>query len=477
VVGGPLVGAAPCSTPASDLGSDAVSLNIPATATYTIWTRMKAPSTSANSVSLQVDTSSCFNVGGGSLVAANWVNDSTNWVQYHDGSTASPVTVSLSAGLHTFTYIGTQANVEVDRIIATTDTSCTPTGTGDNCQSGDSTPPTINLTAPANGAQATGPVTFQATASDASGIAKIEFLVDSTVVSTTANASSAQYSWSSSSVTNGAHSVSARATDTKNNVTTTPVVTVNVNNPQPCAANPSVPAGLHITASTANSVALAWSASTPAANCTLQGYKVYRDGIQVATPTGTSYTDVGLNPSTAYGYTIAANDTSSHTSTQSGKVTTTTPADSTAPTQPTGLSMSMRTPTSVSLAWNVSTDNVAVKEYVIYRNNSQVGISTTTAFTDTALTPSKTYSYTVKARDTAGNLSAASSALSATTLAGTRANFGDLDNNGQIGLSDLSIMLSHWGQGGALVTEGDVNGNGIVDLTDMSILLSNWGNN
>ena len=46
-----------------------------------------------------------------------------------------------------------------------------------------------------------------------------------------------------------------------------------------------------------------------------------------------------------------------------------------------------------------------------------MGSPTTTSYSDTGLTPSTTYSYTVKAADAAGNLSAASNTASATTLA------------------------------------------------------------
>ncbi|MCW2811356.1 MAG: metallophosphoesterase, partial [Friedmanniella sp.] len=71
---------------------------------------------------------------------------------------------------------------------------------------------------------------------------------------------------------------------------------------------------------------------------------------------------------------------------------------------------------SVALAWNASTDNVAVAGYVVYRNGTRVGTGTTTtstSYTDASLA-SGTYSYTVAAVDTAGNASAQSTAASAT---------------------------------------------------------------
>ena len=92
--------------------------------------------------------------------------------------------------------------------------------------------------------------------------------------------------------------------------------------------------------------------------------------------------------------------------------------DTTAPSTPTGLTVTGTTSSTVSLSWTASTDNVAVTGYLIFRGGTQVGTSTATTYTDTSLTASTAYSYTVKARDAANNQSAASAAVSATTQAG-----------------------------------------------------------
>ncbi|MFE7623782.1 glycoside hydrolase family 6 protein [Streptomyces sp. NPDC057509] len=92
--------------------------------------------------------------------------------------------------------------------------------------------------------------------------------------------------------------------------------------------------------------------------------------------------------------------------------------DTQAPTAPTGLTATAKTSSSVSLSWTASSDDTGVTGYTVYRDGVQVGTSTTTSYTDTGLSASTAYSYTVKAKDAAGNVSAASSALSATTSAG-----------------------------------------------------------
>src|SRR6202035_54803 len=75
---------------------------------------------------------------------------------------------------------------------------------------------------------------------------------------------------------------------------------------------PSVPANLHSSNVTPTSLNLAWSASTD--DVAVAGYRIFRDGTQVATTSATSYTDTGLAASTAYSYTVAAYDTSNNLS-------------------------------------------------------------------------------------------------------------------------------------------------------------------
>ncbi|MER6345848.1 glycoside hydrolase family 6 protein [Streptomyces sp. NPDC001595] len=96
------------------------------------------------------------------------------------------------------------------------------------------------------------------------------------------------------------------------------------------------------------------------------------------------------------------------------------PTDTTAPTVPNALTSTAKTATSVTLSWTAATDNVGVTGYDVYRNGTKVNASpvTATAYTDSGLTASTAYSYTVRARDAAGNVSAASTALSVTTEAG-----------------------------------------------------------
>src|SRR5262245_34639858 len=85
--------------------------------------------------------------------------------------------------------------------------------------------------------------------------------------------------------------------------------------------------------------------------------------------------------------------------------------DTQAPTIPTNLRVTATTSSSISLAWNGSTDNVAVTGYDVFRGGTLIGTSPTTSFTATGLASASTFTFTVRARDAAGNLSAASNAI------------------------------------------------------------------
>jgi Zn-dependent metalloprotease/chitodextrinase len=93
-------------------------------------------------------------------------------------------------------------------------------------------------------------------------------------------------------------------------------------------------------------------------------------------------------------------------------------SDTTPPSTPTNLAASGTTSSSTNLTWTASTDNVAVTGYNIYNGSTLVTTATTNSATVAGLTASTAYTFTVKAKDAAGNLSASSNAVNVTTLSG-----------------------------------------------------------
>ncbi|MBC8883787.1 fibronectin type III domain-containing protein [Flavobacterium piscinae] len=91
--------------------------------------------------------------------------------------------------------------------------------------------------------------------------------------------------------------------------------------------------------------------------------------------------------------------------------------DTTAPSAPTNLIASGTTQTTTNLSWNASTDNVGVTGYDVYSGTTLLGTVATTTAGITGLTASTTYTFSVRAKDAAGNISSSSNTVNVTTLA------------------------------------------------------------
>lgn len=104
--------------------------------------------------------------------------------------------------------------------------------------------------------------------------------------------------------------------------------------------------------------------------------------------------------------------------------------DTQAPSTPTNLNYSNVTATSATLAWTASTDNFAVASYDVYMNNQFKQNTTTNSANITGLTPETAYSFYVKAKDAAGNISGNSNTIDLTTTKSSGNGDGDGGNTG-----------------------------------------------
>ena len=103
--------------------------------------------------------------------------------------------------------------------------------------------PTLTITAPANGATVSGTVAVTGTASDDAGVAKVEVSVDGGSYSAASGTQSWSASLNTTALSNGTHTVSARATDT-GGLTAVKSISVNVSNSTTApAAQGAIPQG------------------------------------------------------------------------------------------------------------------------------------------------------------------------------------------------------------------------------------------
>jgi uncharacterized repeat protein (TIGR02543 family) len=181
---------------------------------------------------------------------------------------------------------------------------------------------------------------------------------------------------------------------------------------------PSAPTNVAATNVTSNAISLRWTSSTD--NVGVVVYQVYVGNTLSGTVTAPTATVGGLQPNTSYNVTVTASDAAGNVSAVSGVLAVTTAAgvDTTPPSVPTGLVASSVTSSSVTLTWNPSTDNVGVTGYDISVSTlDSIRTATTTTFTWSSLQPATQYTFAVRAKDAAGNVSGPSASL--TVMTGT----------------------------------------------------------
>ncbi|WP_030512134.1 discoidin domain-containing protein [Microbispora rosea] len=123
--------------------------------------------------------------------------------------------------------------------------------------------------------------------------------------------------------------------------------------------------------------------------------------------------------------------------------------DTTAPTAPGDLTVTAKTATSVSLSWSAASDDTGVTGYEVRRGSTVAATVPGTTHTVTGLSPATAYTFTVTARDAAGNVSPASNGVSVTT---------DADRNTNLARGKATSESGHtqnYGSGNAV--DGDAS--------------------
>jgi len=208
---------------------------------------------------------------------------------------------------------------------------------------------------------------------------------------------------------------------------------LNANAPTPVDTTaPTAPSNLTATlaSSASKTVNLSWTASSDnVGGSGLKQYTVSRTdsannkvSFNVTAPTAT-YSDSSAIYNTQYTYSVTASDNAvpANVSSASNSVSVTTPSQPVAaPATPTNLSGSAISSTQINLTWTASVDTTGiVGGYKVFRNGTQIADTKSigTAYSDTGLTGSTSYSYTVLAYDSVTTTlqSAQTAAVSVTT--------------------------------------------------------------
>ncbi len=192
--------------------------------------------------------------------------------------------------------------------------------------------------------------------------------------------------------------------------------------------HPNAPTGLTATPSTSvtGRVNLSWTASSNAGSGGVVGYNIFRNGVQIATTTGTGTTFAanGGTPYTSYAFTVAARNSYSTsvggTGAQSSAANAVAPGPPGAPTSLGAVSNSLA-PGEVFLNWTAPANTGAggITGYKIRLADGTLIESvngTSTAYTASGLTPGIAYTFKVSARNALSDAEGTESAFSNTAL-------------------------------------------------------------
>jgi hypothetical protein len=478
--------AAACTPPSTDYGTVTLSISVPVSATYRTWTRMAAPSTTANTYLLDVDSTSCYTVGGSSVpvyasgTTTYFATGSTNWIS--KTSSGTQIDLNLSAGTHTFKMIGNAANVVVDRLVLTQDTSCIPSGTGDNCANPpDTTAPVVSITSPANNTTVSGTTTVTANATDDVLVSKVEFYVDGTLRGTDTTGSSNAYTYSLSPATlglaAGSHTLVAKAYDSSNNSASSS--TVNFTVPDTTAPTISAVASGSLTQTGAT---VTWTTNEASDSQVEYGTTTsYGSSTTLNTTkvTAHSVSVTGLTSSTTYHYRVKSKDAAGNLATSpDATFTTQAPAgDTTAPTVSVTAPAGGSTVSGTTAVTANASDNVGVVGVQFKLDGTNLGSEDTASpysvSWNTLNATNGTHTLTAVARDAAGNTKSATNIT--VTVSNSSFLAEDINMDGHVDILDFSLLSSKFGQTGTNLGRADINGDNAVNILDFSLLSSKFG--
>jgi len=110
---------------------------------------------------------------------------------------------------------------------------------------GDTTPPSVSITAPTSGSTVSGTTTVSADASDNIGVVGSQFKLDGANLNSEDTNSPYSISWNTTTASNGSHTLTATARDAAGNETTSSAVSITVDNAD--TTPPAAPTGLTLT--------------------------------------------------------------------------------------------------------------------------------------------------------------------------------------------------------------------------------------
>jgi Bacterial Ig domain len=260
----------------------------------------------------------------------------------------------------------------------------------------DTTPPTVSLTAPKNGATVSGTaVWISATASDSKGVASVQFEVDGTNIGAADTRSPYMVIWNSKTVADGVHTIFAVAKDKSGNVASVSI-SVTVENNAPVIS--AISAGILTT----ESATITWT-TNQSANSKVTYGKTTRYGSTASNAsfvTSHSITLSNLFPSTTYHYEVVSANVVGNTTKSSDQSFTTPSTNTPLPTVTLTASPSaIIAGASATLSWSSTTATSCTAS----------GFSASGTSGSVSVSPSATSNYSITCTGAGGSATASAS--------------------------------------------------------------------
>ena len=391
--------------------------------TNNIWTFANNPMTGAEVASASSIASytnnlmvggNCANFPAGNRCPASWA--AVGFVNYNGGNggdyTLSPGSAYKGVGADPLGVGTFDPGANVAAVNGAT--GCAVTGQCGGPQSGDTTPPSVSMTAPGNGANVSGTITLSADAFDDTGVAGVQFLLDGSAVGSEDQSGPYSVSWNTATTSNGNHTLTARARDAAGNFATSGSITVNVQN---SVSGDSAPPAVSITvpghgATVSGTTSVSASATD---NVGVAGVQFLLDGANIGSEDTTAPYSVSWNTTTAsngaHALTARARDAAGNTTT-SATVTITVqnsaPGDTTLPNVTVTGPANGSTVSGTINATASATDNVGVVGVQFLVDGLNLGAEDTTSpysvSWPTASYTNGPHTLSARARDAAGNM-------------------------------------------------------------------------
>ncbi len=359
---------------------------------FKIWVRMAKTTDNNDSILVDYDNgANCYKVGDNNALPKTWNDNTSNWIDYHDATLANKNTVNLVPGNHTIKLIGIEPGVKVDRVlILAANSTCKPSGVGDNCADAVNRPPQVTISSPSSGARVSGrAVVVSAKVTDAdNNLQDVTFKEGSNVLHTfqPLAGNTYKYIWDTLNIPLGNHTISVVAKDAQTTTTSTVDLVVEDQGQ------------VRLTGISNNDQ---WIGARSIKASTLGLYDVQKVQFSITKPNGqVQPIDDGSNPyclgnqntgdvciaydSVRNGWedgmysikavaTYARNGQAQTKESQSIQFTVANDSPGNLPpSNPGPISASNITKNSIKLSWEESTDDGFVKEYKIFQNNNVV---------------------------------------------------------------------------------------------------------